>query len=308
MVDAKKLGPTGCRYMGTPYETMDCQAFWERTLKDCGIKMDLGGSNSWYRYMMKHGWCGTPEECVKTFGGIPVGATLYIRKDVSESTPAQFRDDGIGDITHMGIFTGMTGKEMVQIALDAGVSHADKFNYGDGAINSSSSRGVVCTSKFAGKSISGGWNRVGLYKQFTYGKSVDWILDHGGDNPNHGGDDVHMKAIVVAENGGTVKLRQKPSTDCSMYWDIPVGTEVEVVDKRDDWCKVITRGLTGWMMSQFLQFEDPVVPDPGQDDDDDPDDEPGEEITFTLSYADCANAYPLLRALCDMIEAKIGRG
>lgn len=301
MIDAKKLGPAGCRYLGQPYSEMDCQKFWERVLNDCGIKMDLGGSNSWYRYMMKNGWCGTPAECVKTFGGIPVGATLYIRKDVSESTPAQFRDDGIGDITHMGIFTGMTGEEMVQIALDAGVSHADKYNYGDGAINSSSSRGGVCTSKFAGKSISGGWNRIGLW--------LDSIVYDGTTPPEPGQEPKEPDtAIVVAESGGTVKLRQKPSTDCSMYWDIPVGTEVEVVDKRDDWSKVITGGLTGWMMSQFLQFEDPIVPDPGQDDDDDPDDDTGETITITLSYADCANAYPLLRALCDMIEAKIGRG
>lgn len=262
MIDAKKLGPAGCKYMGTPYSEMDCQAFWERTLKDCGIKMDLGGSNSWYRYMMKHGWCGTPEECVKTFGGIPVGATLYIRKDVSESTPAQFRDDGIGDITHMGIFTGMTGKEMVQIALDAGVSHADKYNYGDGAINSSSSRGGVCTSKFAGKSISGGWNRIGLW--------LDSIVYDGTTPPEPGPEPAPSPeppdpeyAIVVAESGSTVKMRAKPTQSCDLYWDVPIGAEVLVyewdakVDKKGQaWSRILWARQDGYMMKEFLRDED----------------------------------------------------
>ena len=263
MIDAKKLGPAGCRYLGTPYTTMDCQAFWERTLKDCGVKKDLGGSNSWYRYMMKHGWCGTPEECRKTFGGIPEGATLYIRKDVSDSTPAQYRDDGIGDITHMGIFTGMTGKEMVQIALDAGVSHADKYNYGDGAINSSSSRGGVCTSKFTGKSISGGWNRVGLWlEQISYG-----------DTPEPGPEPKEPDtAIVVAESGSTVKMRAKPTQKCGLYWDVPICAEVTVYDwdaatdeKGQPWSRIRWAGQDGYMLTEFLRDEDepdtPVDPD-----------------------------------------------
>jgi hypothetical protein len=256
MIDAKKLGPAGSRYLGTPYSEMDCQAFWERVLKDCGIKMDLGGSNSWYRYMMKHGWCGTPEECVKTFGGIPVGATLYIRKDVSESTPAQFRDDGIGDITHMGIFTGMTGKEMVQIALDAGVSHADKYNYGDGAINSSSSRGGVCTSKFAGKSISGGWNRVGLWLE---------SIVYDGTTPPEPGPEPKPEpttAMVYAENDFPVKMREKPSTSCKLYDPVPCGSIVEVLAKDcstdnagNVWSQISYGSREGWyMMSKFLLF------------------------------------------------------
>lgn len=261
MVNAKDLGRDGCRYLGTPYSEMDCQAFWERVLKDCGIKMDLGGSNSWYRYMMKHGWCGTPAECVKTFGGIPVGATLFIRKDVSESTPAQFRDDGIGDITHMGIFTGMTGKEMVQIALDAGVSHADKYNYGDGAINSSSSRGGVCTSKFAGKSISGGWNRIGLW--------LDSIVYDGTTPPEPGPEQKEPDtAIVVAESGSTVKMRAKPTQDCRMYWDVPIGDEVTVYEwdaaidkKKQAWSRIRWAGQDGYMMKEFLRDED--EPDTG---------------------------------------------
>ena len=281
-IDSVAFSFAGDKDLGVPYSEMDCQAFVERCMADCGFRKDLPGSNAWYREVMNNGWVGSPEDCMKEFGQIPKGALLFILKHDGKE-PDKYKKDGIGNASHIGFKTGRN----------------------DGAINSSSSRGCVATSKFQDKTIpNGGWNRVGLYNQFTYGKSIDWILEHGTDNPDHGGDDAHMKAIVVAESGSTVKLRQKPSTSCSLYWDIPVGTEVDVLERGAEWSDVTTGTLTGWMMNEFLQFETPDDPDQ----DDDPDDDPGETITFTLSYADCANAYPLLRALCDQIEKEIGRG
>lgn len=148
MVDGKKLGEVGFRYIGTPYSEMDCQAFIERCLKDCGDYTNLSGSNAWYREVMKHGWVGTPEECKRLQGKVPKGAFLFILKDVSDSTPAKYRDDGIGDATHIGI-----------------VTDKDK-----GAIHSSKSKGEVCQSEFHGKTIkNGGWNRVGLWNRVDYG-------------------------------------------------------------------------------------------------------------------------------------------
>ena len=268
MVDAKELARAGCKYLGTPYTTMDCQKFWEKMLADCGLKMDLGGSNSWYRYMMEHGWCGTPEECKKTFGKIPQGATLFIREDVSESTPAAFRDDGIGDITHMGDYTAMSGEEMVRIAKEAGVENASAFNYGNGAIHSSSSKGGVCTSKFEGKTIpNGGWNRVGLF--------LEKIVYDGTTPPEPGPEPKPAEpemAIVVAESGNTVKMRAKPTQKCKLYWDVPVGSEVTVYDwdaakdeKGQPWSRIRWAGQDGYMLTEFLRDEDepdtPVDPD-----------------------------------------------
>lgn len=264
MIDAKDLAKGGCKYLGTPYKTMDCQAFWEKVLKDCGLSKDLGGSNSWYRYMLEHGWCGTPEECKAKYGRIPEGATLYIRKDVSASTPEKFRHDGIGDITHMGIYTGMTGQEMARLATEAGVKDAEKYVFGDGAINSSSSRGGVCTSKFAGKSIpNGGWNRVGLYLE---------KVDYDGSEPGPGPEPKPVEpdwAKVVAEGGSTVKMRNKPTQSCGLYWDVPVGAEVMVYDwdaetdsKGQTWSRIRWAGIDGYMLRQFLQDEkDPWDPE-----------------------------------------------
>ena len=230
---------------------------------------------------------------MKEFGSVPKGALLFIREDVSASTPGKFRSDGIGDITHMGVKTGR----------------------GDGAIHSSRSRGCVCTSKFRDRTIpNGGWNRVGLLNVFSYGKTVDWVLEHGGSegSDNNVKERVPMKGTVTAKSGSTVKLRQKPGTDCTIYWNIPVGTEVEIVDQRENWSKCICSGLTGWMKNEFIRMEgekdlliaqEPsVIEDPGQFDDRQPNPELDQALTLL------ADVYQTLQGLCERIVGAIGRG
>ena len=38
IVDGGKLGEVGFNYLGVPYSEMDCQAFVEKCLSDCGMK------------------------------------------------------------------------------------------------------------------------------------------------------------------------------------------------------------------------------------------------------------------------------
>lgn len=160
MVDGKKLGEVGFGYIGTPYDEMDCQAFIEKCLKDCGNSTNLPGSNAWYRECIRNGWTGTPEECKAEFGTVPKGAFVFILKDVSDSTPAKYRDDGIGDAYHIGI-----------------VTNKDK-----GAIHSSKSKGGVCQSEFHGKTIrNGGWNRIGLWNKVDY-EIPNWNLPVADDS------------------------------------------------------------------------------------------------------------------------------
>ena len=298
---AEEFSRAGDQFLGRSYEEMDCQALVERMMAAVGYKRDLGGSNSWYRECLKNGWAGTPEECLREFGSVPKGALLFIREDVSASTPGKFRSDGIGDITHMGVKTGR----------------------GDGAIHSSHSRGCVCTSKFRDRTIpNGGWNRVGLLNVFSYGKTVDWVLEHGGASPCHpeqseGSDNnvkerVPMKGTVTAMSGSTVKLRQKPGTDCPIYWDIPVGTEMEIVDQRENWSKCICSGLTGWMKNEFIRTggeeELSAAPEPAVNEDpgrfEDPVSDPELEQALTL----LADVYQELQDLCERILSAVGRG
>ena len=145
MINGKKLAEAGFSYLGVSYGKMDCQAFVEQCLRDCGLKMNLAGSNAWFREVKKNGAILTPEECVQRLGTVPAGAYLFILKQ-DGGEPAKYRPDGLGNASHIGIVTGR----------------------GEGAIHSSSSRGCVAESRFRNKSINGGWNRVGLWNRVSY--------------------------------------------------------------------------------------------------------------------------------------------
>lgn len=174
VIEGAKLVQAAVKYLGRSYSEMDCQAFPERALKDCGLDINLAGSNTWIREVMKNGAVMTPEECVRQLGKVPQGAFLFIVEQDGKE-PEKYRGDGIGNASHMGFSTDETADEMMAYCL-ARISSAaerkkfiEKVSHGNGAIHSSSSRGCVCTSKFAGRTIQGGgWNRVGLWNKIAY--------------------------------------------------------------------------------------------------------------------------------------------
>lgn len=146
MVYGKKLAEAGFKYLGVSYSKMDCQAFVEQCLRDCGLEKNLAGSNAWYREVAAHGVVMTPEECVERLGFVPAGAFLFILEQDGKE-PAKYRKDGLGNASHMGIVTGR----------------------GEGAIHSSASRGCVAESRFQNKTVrNGGWNRVGLWDRINF--------------------------------------------------------------------------------------------------------------------------------------------
>lgn len=59
-------------------------------------------------------------------------------------------------------------------------------------------------------------------------------------------------AYVYAENGKPVKMRAKPSTSCNSYWEVPVGSQVKILEKGTDWHHIQWAGQDGYMMKQFL--------------------------------------------------------
>ena len=314
-ISAIDFSLAGDKYLGRSYEEMDCQAFVEKCMADVGYRRDLGGSNSWYRECIKNGWTGTPEECMKQFGSVPKGALLFILEAVGPKTPAKFRNDGIGDVTHMGIVTGRN----------------------DGAIHSSSSRGCVATSKFKGKTIpNGGWNRVGLLSVFDYGNTVNWVLDHIGlggmeqrDGRNEGTvppvpctagteglspsfqanskEEPTMNVIIHSENGGPVKLRQGNDPKRSGYsiWEeIPSGTGAEVLQSGSEWSRIRVGSRTGWMMSRFLVADDGDVPAEPELAEEPAEPEPVNDDAQAL----LSEVYRILRDLCEKIENVVGVG
>lgn len=250
MPNANDLAKVGCKYLGRSYQEMDCQKFVEKCLSDIGTGKDLAGSNAWYRAMT---WKGTPEECRASFGEIPNGAFLFILENNGKE-PEKYRNDGIGNASHIGLKTGMTGSEMVRLAEEAGDANARKYNFGNGAIHSSQSRGAVCTSNFKDKTIRGGWNRIGLWDRIDYGEAINAKLRSGHTHSEDTTPDTEpVMGTVFASSGTTVKLRQRPSTGCGLYWDVPIGETVEVL-KQGDWDRVAWNGRTGYMRHEFVHI------------------------------------------------------
>ena len=77
---------------------------------------------------------------------------------------------------------------------------------------------------------------------------LPWVSDDGAEEQ-----DAAEWATVAAESGKTVKMRAKPSTLCRLYWDVPVGSQVVLLDPGGTWSEIIWAGRSGWMMSKFLK-------------------------------------------------------
>lgn len=92
-------------YVGIPYKTLDCQAFVEKVLKDCGITKNWRGSNHMWRECLT--WKGTEEQYKKEFGeeSIPVGAWLFTLKDDGGEKERGYNDSQ-GNASHVGIYIG----------------------------------------------------------------------------------------------------------------------------------------------------------------------------------------------------------
>lgn len=313
MINAEEFAKAGEKYLGRPYDRkepggMDCQDFFEQCAKDCGLNMDLAGSNAWYRKFLNNGWTGSPEECKKVFGCIPKGTALFIHAfDGGEQKRGYF--DNLGNASHIGIKTG-TGK---------------------GAIHSSATRGCVAESEFKDKTIRGGWNMVGLSRLFDYGDKINRILSGGDgdappwdDDPGEGEDDMPeaRKATVYSANGKPVKMRESTKEpkkgQKTLYDDLPVGTVVDVVGSDGEWSKVNYKSRKGWWIkTAFLIFDEDGTPaeddplDPGDDFPDDPDDgdvQPGDMVVIRMKAADAVNLYTIAKAILEQIEEQVGRG
>ena len=70
-------------------------------------------------------------------------------------------------------------------------------------------------------------------------------------------------ATVVADSGSKVKMRSKPSTSDGLYWEVPVGAEVQVAEITGGWAKVRYGDRTGYMMAVFLALDAQEPPEVG---------------------------------------------
>ena len=84
--------------------------------------------------------------------------------------------------------------------------------------------------------------------KWSWTGKLPWV-DAEGPDPD---DPTVTWAIVYAEKGSTVKMRAKPSTLCRLYWKVPIGSQVVMMEPGEKWSGIIWAGQSGYMMSQYL--------------------------------------------------------
>lgn len=93
-----------------------------------------------------------------------------------------------------------------------------------------------------------GWDFVAYLQNVDYGKDEDM------GNTELKGD----RAIVVlpaGSKGTTVNMRENHSTSADVITKVPVGAEILVVEDQGQWCKIQYDGKTGWMMSNYIEYQ-----------------------------------------------------
>ena len=95
------------KYTGVPYSKLDCQAFVEEVLKDCGVRKPDGSAYNWrgsnHMWRDALSWKGTIEECRTRYGEIPVGAWVFIVKNDGGEKDRGYNDNE-GNASHVGIY------------------------------------------------------------------------------------------------------------------------------------------------------------------------------------------------------------
>lgn len=176
-------------------------------------------------------------------------------------TPSKFHDN-LGDFCHIGL--------VVSAYPNLKIIHA------------SSVSGCVTTDTKLGK-----WKYWGKLKNVNYGNSAD----EKGDEPSP----MKYYATVTADSA-TVKMRAKPSQDCGLYDDVPVGSIVEVLSEDGKWDQVSYGNRQGWyMMSAFLV---PINKDESEQNSND-DNQSGDLILVSKA---------LLEKICDQLKKIISDG
>lgn len=88
-------------YIGIPYEKLDCQAFVEQVLHDCGISHNWRGSNHMWRDAL------SVKAKITNEMAVPPGAWLFtIKQDGGEKERGY--NDAEGNASHVGIYLGLS--------------------------------------------------------------------------------------------------------------------------------------------------------------------------------------------------------
>lgn len=152
--------------------------------------------------------------------------------------------------------------------------------------------------------------KLGKWKYHGWLPQIDGIQPEPDPGPEPQPDPDPKTATVWAPKGETVNIRKGPSTSKALVERVPIGSVVEILDYEPEWCQVCYTDKTGakwygWMMTDFLIFDEDPEPQP----DPDPEPEPAtDEITITLPAYMAEELRYIMENICSQIDEQDGKG
>lgn len=208
------------------YDQRDCIGSIWKILEKYGAKTSLVGSNWFARYELSN--LRPLSHKSQLYDGCAVLKTL-IPGQPGYNLPSRYKKHvDLIDYNHIGIGTNDG------LILDSTRTASGRDGPG------------ISTAKIGINS----WDIIAEFDDVDYQMSLI-------DNFETGKEEVFMgaHAIVIAQKGNTVNLRERPATGSKVIIReyVPVGTVVQRLQQEDQWSKVQTpAGKTGWMMNEFL--------------------------------------------------------
>ncbi|GHV27128.1 hypothetical protein FACS18948_3990 [Clostridia bacterium] len=205
---------------GETLSKMDCQGMVEYCVRTAGGTMNYAGSNDMYRRACS--WVGTLEQAHQQKKLVPGVAVFVVSKNGGE--PAQYSGDGYGNASHVGLYCGVPGAEIM---------------------NSSSSRGCVAPSTF-----KNAWTHVGWLSSVDYSTVAKVVLPVAPLTPL-----VQTKASplgydFIVTGPGDVRMRLTHDDNAQYMGRIPVGESFDVIDEYSSngntWYRVLYKSFTKW--------------------------------------------------------------
>ena len=209
----------------------DCIGMVKYGLSQNGVKLETTGTNWTFRHQV------TNIRKITSASVLQVGDVVFKMRTPSDSgysLPAKYRQGGsayngdLNDYCHIGVVKSVKPLRIIHM-----------------------------TSPSAKTDTS-----IGKWK-YAAELLAKYISDYGGlhvpDEPAKQEEPVPVKetetAIVYAPSGQWVKIRQKPSTGCRVWDNVPIGAKVTIVTRGYDWTKINYGRRKGWyMMTKYLTF------------------------------------------------------
>lgn len=227
MLSVKKLTESAEECLGWPYVSpgsngpngIDCSGLFVNMYKDQGAKIYHGSNTIFHEYCSETGQLESVNQLQEGM------AVFKLKQWKPEDKDNRWYGKLPGNLSHIGYVASVNPLKI---------------------IHASSGAGCVTTD-----------TKIGNWAYWGKLRDVDYGVDTNGSEEDTEPVERNRVAVVTSENGKPVNMRAKPSVDCRLYDQLPVGTKVTLTGvEKNGWKQVDYYFRKGWwIMSKFLKEE-----------------------------------------------------